>query len=301
MTQSATWFLDVGEKIFAGLGPQTQAFVTGFLEDRSDLEGPDLTFIQLARGLDPEALSPQHIIERAPYGNPSIASEEMDAAAGRGWLERAGESQYVLSAEGDELATEFAAQADEIIGGLAPETDVDLEQIVLLLQRVVKKARELPEPDQKPALSMGALFSRDQTSPLMVRLRRTMLDLFAFRDDVHVAAWQPYDVAGHAWEALTFVWHGEAGTAAELAEKLPYRHYDETTYAAALQDLAARGWIAEEDGRWVITQAGSDLRQEAEDATNRYFDAAWTALDEAEVDELRTLLERLAEAMTPPQ
>jgi DNA-binding MarR family transcriptional regulator len=132
-------------------------------------------------------------------------------------------------------------------------------------------------------------------------VRRRLIDLLAYRDDAHVAAWQPYEVSGQAWEAFTFVWRGDAGTAAELAEKLPFRNYDQDAYAAALQDLATRGWLAKEDDRYVVTEKGKKLRQEAEDATDRYFDTAWAGLNEAEMKEARDLLEKLAEAVKPPQ
>ncbi len=301
MTLSANWFLEVGERIFSSLGPQTQAFVTGFMEERAELEAIDLTFIQTAYGFAPEALTPQHILERAPYGNPQATREALASAANRGWLERVGEGQYTLSARGKEMAKDFFVRADELVGDLAPAAEVDLARIVQLLQKVVDRARKLPEPQHKPALEMGALFGRGPDAPLMVQVRRSMLDLFAFRDDVHVAAWKPYDVAGHVWEAFTHVWRDEAGTAAELVEKLSYRHFDEAAYAVALKDLASRGWIADVDGRWVATQAGKRLRQEAEDVTNHLYDVAWTALREAEVEELRALLNQLAEAVARPE
>ena len=129
-----------------------------------------------------------------------------------------------------------------------------------------------------------------------------MLDLFAFRDDAHIAAWRPYGTSGQVWEALTYVWRGEASTAAELAEKVgDYRRYDEEAYAAALQELVDQGWIVEEEGAYVATEAGRRLRQAAEDTTDRYFDAAWTALSEAEVVEVKELLEKLAAAVKPPE
>ena len=50
-------------------------------------------------------------------------------------------------------------------------------------------------------------------------------DLNAFRDDAHIAAWISTGVRGHVWEVLTFIWNGEAKSAAELVEKLPYRSF----------------------------------------------------------------------------
>jgi DNA-binding MarR family transcriptional regulator len=301
VTQSATWFLEAGDGILSGMGPQTQAFVAGFLEEIDGLEGPDLTYVQVAHGLAPQALTLRHVSERSPYSNPEATHEAMNAAVNRGWLEQVGEGQYVLSARGEEMAAGFFARADEFIGALAQASSVNLERIVVLLQKMVDQARRLPEPREKPALALGALFDRGAAAPLMVQVRRRLLDLFAFRDDTHAAAWQPYDISGHAWEAFTYLWRGQAGSAAELAKELPYRNYDEAAYSAALQDLAVRGWIVEQDGRWVCTQAGQELRQQAEYVTDRTFDAAWMALDESEVEELRALLERLADVVTPPE
>jgi DNA-binding MarR family transcriptional regulator len=135
----------------------------------------------------------------------------------------------------------------------------------------------------------------------MVKARRHMLDLLSYRDDAHVAAWQPYGVSGQEWEAFTMVWQGDATTAAALAEKLPYRRYDEAAYQEALQNLVARGWIAEENGEYAVTEKGNKLRQKAEDATDRIFDAAWASLSEAEMEEIRALLCKLADLLKPPE
>ena len=90
-----------------------------------------------------------------------------------------------------------------------------------------------------------------------------MLDLLSFRDDVHVVAWLPY--------------------------------------AAALHELVSCGWIVQEGEIYVASEEGKRLRHEAKDATDRYFDAAWTGLSKSDTDELKGLLERLAEALQPPQ
>ena len=297
MTQSGRWFIDVTEDIFAGIGARTDPVLNRFVEETGGLEGLDILLIQVAYGFAPEAITPEHPIKRTPYANPKAFEQQMDEAVGRGWLEAVAESQYKLTVKGKEVVERLFALADDEFAGLESLPDADLKRIVALLHKVVKKAQELPEPAEKWALSWGSKFDRGPSAPLMVQVRRRLIDLLAYRDDVHVAAWQPYGVGGQAWEALTFVWRGEASTAAELAEKLPYRNYDEDAYAAVLQDLASRGWIAAEDGRYAVTEKGKSLRQEAEEATDRYFDAAWIALDEAEMGELKGLLGRLADAL----
>jgi hypothetical protein len=68
-----------------------------------------------------------------------------------------------------------------------------------------------------------------------------------------------------------------------------------------LQDLVSRGWIVQENGRYVSTEQGSKLRQQAEDATDRYFDAPWLALGQAKMEEARGLMEKLAQTIEPPE
>ncbi|MDY7042442.1 MAG: MarR family winged helix-turn-helix transcriptional regulator, partial [Chloroflexota bacterium] len=125
------------------------------------------------------------------------------------------------------------------------------------------------------------------------RTDQYLTDLYCFRDDAHLAAWRRHDVSGHIWEALTFLWRGDARTAEELAEKLPRRGHSVEAYTEALDDLAGRGWIEETPDGYQSTAQGRALRQEAEDATDRYFFAPWACLNDAEKIQLHTLLTRL--------
>ncbi|MBU0704896.1 MAG: hypothetical protein KKC18_13635 [Chloroflexi bacterium] len=126
-----------------------------------------------------------------------------------------------------------------------------------------------------------------------VKTDQYLTDLIRYRDDAHIAAWKPYDVSGHAWEALTFIWRGEASTAEELVEKLPFRGHSAEVYAKVLVDLASRGWVEETPDGYRITEEGRGLRQQAEDATDRYFFAPWACLEDAEIVQLHDLLTRL--------
>jgi DNA-binding MarR family transcriptional regulator len=283
------------------MGAQTNAAVQAFLEEQ-ELDGPALQYLQTAHGFAPDPVTPQHFTKRAPYHNPKEMVEQLGRAVAAGWMEEVAEGRYRLTAKGEEIAGSIFAYADELYGGLeVPVPEADLERLTELLGKVVEKAKRLPEPHDKWALSWGVLFDRGPSAPVVVRLRRRLLDLNAFRDDVHIAAWEPYGVSGQLWEALTFVWREEARTAADLAEKLPYRGYDEASYAAALEELAARGWIAEAEGAYTATEKGKALRQEAEERTDAYYDAAWVGLSEAEMAEVQGLTEKLSAAVQPPE
>jgi DNA-binding MarR family transcriptional regulator len=119
---------------------------------------------------------------------------------------------------------------------------------------------------------------------------------------VHIAAWQSYGVDGKVWETLTFLWQGEAATGAELAEQISqYRHYDEADYTTAFEELASHGWAIADNDRYLITEKGKKVRQEAEDDTDQLFYAPFKELDQKEIEELKTLLEKLAEVVKSPE
>jgi hypothetical protein len=172
-----------------------------------------------------------------------------------------------------------------------------MEELNRLLRRLVEATLEAPEPEEKWAIAYSRWTDPGEDAPASVLTDQYLTDLIRFRDDAHLAAWKPYAVSGHAWEALTFVWRGEAGTAEELVEKLPYRFRAVEDYREALHDLVARGWVVEESGTYGLTEVGTQTREDAEEATNRLFFAPWACLDGSETARLRELLARMRDAL----
>ncbi len=89
------------------------------------------------------------------------------------------------------------------------------------------------------------------------------------------------------------MWREEAGTAAELAERLSQRGFDEAGYAKALDKLTQKGWIEEVDDRFQVTPEGKRIRDEAEEKTDELFFANWPVLSEAELETLDGILSQL--------
>jgi DNA-binding PadR family transcriptional regulator len=301
MTESAQWYLEVGGKVFTGMGRLTTPALGQFSKEAGVDQGWDLILLQTAHIFDPQPLTPGLIRKRACYYNPELIHHNLDGAAERGWLVTEGDDQYGLTAKGRDVVERYLTLVDETFAGLETLPQTDLKRIAVLLKRVVKNAWALPEPAEKVGLSWRIKSDRGPTIRPVMQVRRRMADLFAFRDDVHIAAWQPYGVDDQTWEALTLVWRGQARTAAELVEQLPHREHTEDSYASALRDLVDRGWVAEQDGEYTVTAEGKTVRQEAEDTTDRLYDAPWTALNQGEMEELKGLLGRLAEAVTVPE
>jgi hypothetical protein len=76
-----------------------------------------------------------------------------------------------------------------------------------------------------------------------------------------------------------------------LAAKLCYRNYTEGDYAAALEELAARGWIMSEDAEhYFVQKQAAHMRQQVEETTDRLFEAAFADLTTIETEELKQLM-----------
>lgn len=302
MSKSMEWYLDLSGKVVQGIGAQTNPKIQGHLEGIDGLEGQDIAFIQIGYAFAPDNLTVEGFIERGPYTNPENFKPQMDAAVERGWLEFVKDKEYKLSNKGKQIAEGFIALGNEWFGSLPALSEKDTSRIADLLAKLVKIAYRLPDPAKKSTMEIGIRLNPGSDAASMLRVRRHLTDLTYYRDDVHIAAWQPLEVDGKVWETLTFLWRGEAATGAELAEQISqYRHYDEADYIAAFEELVSHGWAKVENDKYLITEKGKKVRQEAEDDTDHLFYAPFRELTKEEIEELQTLLEKLAEAVKSPE
>jgi DNA-binding MarR family transcriptional regulator len=302
MTQTMQWYMNLTGKIFERIGSHTNAEIGKFIEDTEALEGPDIGLLQIGYAFSPEPLTTQSFIERSPYTNPDLFGTQMDDAVERGWLEKIGDGQYELSAIGRETVDRFFKMGNQLFSELPSLSEAESNRTADLLAKVVTYANQLPKPASKPTLQIGLRLNPGGYVAPMLRIRRHLTDLAYFRDDAHISAWQPYDVDGIVWETLTFLWQDDASTAADMAEQVSqYRNYDEKDYTAAFEKLVANGWAGAENGKYLITDKGKKTRQDAEDVTDQYFYTAFDVLSQEEIEELKTLLEKLAEVVEPPK
>ena len=129
----------------------------------------------------------------------------------------------------------------------------------------------------------------DDAHPL-VKIRQYTSDFNAFRDDAHMAAFQPLGVSGHGWEAFSFVWQETANTVEAINQQLFYRGYSAAEFGAELDKLVAKGWLVKDGDVYGVTETGRSVRTQAETDTNTYFYAPWAVLNDAEVDEVNELM-----------
>lgn len=134
-------------------------------------------------------------------------------------------------------------------------------------------------------------------SPPLPYIEQAISCLGAYRDDAHLAAWQPSGLSATALETLTFLWRGEADSLNALCERLTHRGHPSHVYAKTLAELRERGFIEGPDSAPHVTEAGQTFRDQVEADTDRYFFAPWACLDDAEKAELADLLTRLRDGL----
>jgi len=248
---------------------------------------------------EPEPISAARLCIRSPYTSERFYNGNLTGAAGLGLLCPAAqeENAYQLTETGKAsmklmMVAVYARMAEQ--QGLPTS---ELERLAALLHRLVEASLAAPEPPGKWSISHSRRIDPGDKAPAMVRIDQYISDLAGYRDDSHLAAWQQHNIAGHIWEAFTFVWRGDMTNLDALSNELARRGHTREEYQQALEELVGQGWLTEGAGEYQVTPSGSAIRQEAEDATNRYFFAPWSVLSQEELEELHTLLQGLRDGL----
>jgi hypothetical protein len=247
--------------------------------------------------VDPAPLTIEDFEALTPYAAPQRVRQLIDSALEGGFVSGDEGSGFRLTDKGRSVLSAFFDTAHELISSAPVLPQDDMQRLVGLLQRLVEASESLPYPEEKPNLARSRWTEPGESAPDTVRVDQYLTDLQLFRDDAHITAWQANDVDGRSWETLTFLWRDDVHTAAELLEKLPRRGYTEEDYAASLAYLAGKGWISPAGHDWQLTANGRQIRQEAEEETDRIYFAGWNTLDETELNDLDDLLQRLLDQL----
>jgi DNA-binding MarR family transcriptional regulator len=243
-----------------------------------------------AAEFDPEPLTVAKLRVRDIYASESIALALLEMLASETWLDRRGD-EYYLTEEGRTVMNRLKTRAANLLQEVTPPGHLEIVKLEDLLRRVIEASLACPIPPGNWCLVYSRRRASGGDAPALVRLYHYIADFNAFRDDAHMAAWQPLGVQGYEWEAFSFVASEQAQTAAALFQQLAYRGYSQEDYASALRNLAERGWLTREDETYQLTDAGRTVQAEVEQHTDNYFYAPWhEALDEAEIAETIELL-----------
>jgi hypothetical protein len=270
------------------------------MEKAAQSAGLDMTegsLVITGLAFDSKPVASWRLRVRNPYTATGRFEARLRKTTRLGFFKAAREGEYVLTDLGRNTARQMLKAAYEAMAKLKPMPKADLERLAELLDRLVEASLAAQEPPGKWCITLSRKLDPGDAASALTRVEQHLSDLAAYRDDAHLAAWQPSGLSGAAWEALTFIWRGEARTLDDLCQKLERRGHARDGYAEALNDLLLRSLVTEEAGSYAATKKGQKLRQNAEALTDRYFYAPWKRLKPAEVNEVHALLARLRDGL----
>jgi hypothetical protein len=256
----------------------------------------DLPFeLYLYSELGLERFSIQDFQKRDPFSNPEQFERLFVRLNLKGWIEPMTDGSFRVTEKARET-TRFLIQAGDVqLTDFDALPAHDLKRLLILLKQIVMECHVASEPPGKWAI-LKRFRVADEHYPPIMQIREYLLDLFAYRDDAHLSASRPYfNEAGIVWIVLGALEKGDAVNAEQMAEKMAFRGYDIEDYEIAIQAAIELGW-AEPNSRpdkFCLTEAGMQLREQAERDTNKYFYAPWAVLTLAEIQELYGLLTNL--------
>ncbi len=233
-----------------------------------------------------EIFSLANFQKRDPFSNPATFQQAFQKLETAGWIAAQNDTEYRVTERAREAAREIIRVGDDYLATLEVMSAADAELVNSLLQRLVAASLRASEPPTHWA-SIHRFRVAAAAGPQLAQIREGLMDLFAYRDDSHRAAWYDYPVSGIAWNAFGMIWSNTAFSPEQMAEQAWFRGYAARDYERALAELMARGWIHEDA---QITPIGKKLRDAVEQLTDAYFYAPWLALRDSEIQELRVRL-----------
>jgi hypothetical protein len=253
-------------------------------------ESPGWFLVQAAE-FDPRPITVADLRVRDVYASERIVRALLDLMVSEDWLDRDGQERYLLTESGRGILEHRRQRRQAALVELEPVLGDDAPRLAALLRRVIEASLQSPTPPGTWCLAHSRHRAPVATALPLVQIVQYFDDVNAFRDDAHMAAWQPLGVAGYAWEAFALLCRGQATAVEALFAALAHRGYARGEYAAALQELAERGWVEPGlDGAYAPTAAGRAIHAEAEALTDRYFYAPWVCLEGDEVATTQELL-----------
>ena len=237
--------------------------------------------------------------KRDPFSNTEQFEKLYARLLVKGWIAALPDGRYQVTEKARGATRHIIQAGDTHLATIEPLLDIDLKKLAGLLQRLFIASAEAAEPPQKWAI-LNRFRVADENSSWLAQIREYMMDLFAYRDDSHLAASHPhFGGAGIVWSVLGSIWKGDAVTPEKMAESMAFRGYEVDDYEVAIQAAIELGWVESADVPFSfrLTPQGRELREQAEQLTNEYFYRPWSVLDHDDLVDLYDLLSKLRDQL----
>lgn len=255
-----------------------------------NLEPGDITWLWAICLFDPEPFSTAAYMRIRPYGSARVNEARFASAFKQDILTINSQNEYLPTERGKHFINKFFQVAEASMAHLQPIPTAELQKIADYTKRLVEASLAAPEPPSK----FGMIRYYKNMHPNQdAKLPRLILHyvgtLSQYRDASHLASWQDHNLDGYVWSVLTSIWREAANTLDALHEEMGSSIFTRDEILGALHDLTKRGWIEEKSDTYLPTTKGKQIRETAEDLTDRYFFQPWACLNVAEQADLLSL------------
>ena len=248
-------------------------------------------YLVQATEFEPEPLTIAYLRVRDTYASERVIGALLEMMAVEGWLARDEHSAYYLTESGRTILSNRRALAQPFLTKLESMLTMDLPRLSDLLAGLIDASLSAGRCVPPWCLAHSRRRAPDQDAGTLAAIVQYFDDFNAFRDDAHMAAWQPLAIEGYVWEAFAHVCDASGSSSAGLWELLAHRGYARCDYAKALAECARRGWLRRAEGdAYTVTEAGRAVRAEVEWHTDDYFYAPWRGFSETAIAETQALL-----------
>lgn len=233
--------------------------------------------------------------KRDPFTNPEQFERLFARLEIKDWIEPIPDGKFQVTQKARNAARQIIQAGDHHLTSFKPRDGLDLPRLLAFLKQIVMANGVEREPPAKWAISRRFRVADKESAPI-AQIREYLMDIYAYRDDSHLAAARPhFNEAGIVWLVLGLLVGGEDVTAQQIAEKLEFRGYEPFDYQIALDAVVEVGWaeLTNIPGTYRPTAKGREIREQVERLTDEYFYRPWSVLMASELDEFYTQLTKL--------
>jgi hypothetical protein len=245
-------------------------------------------FVYVVENFDPHALSVTAYQRRDPFDTPQVVQAHLDRWLTVGWLTTAvSPHTYRITPTGHDIRRQRWQIANKYMAQVAETQSVEWDALSSLLERVVQSVKETAVSPTHHNFNTRDTFGLKPPLPItkpMQFIERRM-DLGAYRDDVHLAAWREMakKMSPSEWETMTLIWR-ETAVARTWGDNLAQRGYEKDDYAKAVRALRQKELLTNAGtNQLTLTESGRSMREAAEKITDASFYAPWHILTEPEL------------------
>lgn len=293
MDNYALW--NLSREAWRAMFPSFTPIFDRFIAEKG-LDERGLGWLFAAITFEPETITPARLQVRTPYTATEVSHDELVKLTLKGFLAETSPGEYILTPGSRAETLRLIEEGRAAMAEADPLPMADSHRLASLLGRLALTALNTPPPPDTWSIDLSYRLMPPASPPLPF-FEQAMSCMGAYRDDAHLAAWQPSGLSAAALESLTLLWRSEADSLDALCEKLSRRGHSRRVYAEALEELRRQGFLEGSDSAPRLTEAGKSFREQMEQDTDRYFFAPWTCFNDDERKALADLFIRLRDGL----